>query len=316
MAGQHWNGWDHDHRISGYWSPRIQRALREMLTLKLLKSIPRVGGGRAGAAIEVRSVLRTLDRDGFAGVLTSLHLDGSVYGTWVALGQLKDGGITGAAMPPNLAEAFAKAKAKRFAMGADLLPTIDPVTLHTIESEADKVAAQILDTLGDKIARILADGWARDATVKEIARDLSAVVDDPVRAYTISVTETARSMVASSFDIYRRNGIGEWDWLDSPGACPYCLLKAAGGPYSLGDPGPPGHPRCRCAPAPRIDVPDQISPAAITGVNGMTGGGGGFVSGLAGIAGVAGTILTITGHTGSTSSIDTGDDGDDQDDSD
>lgn len=106
------------------------------------------------------------------------------------------------------------------------------------------------DTLLSRMGTALAEGAARGDSVDTIARSLGSIVDDPKRAYTIANTELARAISAASNATYLANGIRQWNWLLSPGACPLCQDKAAADPHDMGDPYPPAHPHCRCSSSP------------------------------------------------------------------
>lgn len=305
-TGQYWHGWDHDHRISGYWEPRILAALRRILrTGQVADTHP--GGGRDRADMIARSMIESEGVRRLTVVLTSLGVDGAVFGAKTGLGQVRDAGMSSPVPPPGLVNAMDAAKRRGWAMGPGLDKHVDSVTLNGFERRADQVAREVAANLGDGVAKILAAGWERGDSTGSIARALSQFVDSPGRADRIAVTETARSMVAGSLDTYQRNGISQWDWLESPGACPICQALAAGGPYGLNDPGPPGHPFCRCATVPRVDVPTAgLSPmGSLGGLDGLSGIGGigGTASTLADMAGVI--TMTFTAHPGVQSPIDT-----------
>jgi SPP1 gp7 family putative phage head morphogenesis protein len=311
-SGHHWAGWDHDHRISGYWAPKIKAADRLIIpTGKVADTHP--GGGIDRAQMVARSAIDAAGVRRLTVVLTGLHVDGAVFGAKTGLGQVRDVGMSSPVPPPGLVNALDAAKTRGWAMGPGLAKHVDPVTLAGFERRADQVAREVAANLGDGVAKILAQGWERGDSADTIARALAVFVDSPARADLISVTETARSMVAGSLDTYQRNGISKWDWLESPGACPICQRLAAGGPYDLNDPAPPGHPRCRCAPVPRVNVPTfGLSPVGSLGGLPGIGGVGGAASTLADMAGVITAVLTA--HPGMHSPIDTSglDDEDDE----
>lgn len=108
------------------------------------------------------------------------------------------------------------------------------------------MTSSMLTRIGDTLAAAMDEGLG----ARETAGLLDDLVTDPARAYMIAVTETARAMTAATFDTYRENGIGSWDLLTSPGACPTCLAVADSNPHPLGEQGPPYHPHCRCSAAP------------------------------------------------------------------
>jgi SPP1 gp7 family putative phage head morphogenesis protein len=311
MSGEYWHGWDHDHRISGYWAPRIKSADRRIIPVRQVADT-HPGGGAERARMIARSAISAAGVGRLARVLTGLHVDGAVYGAKTGLGQVRDAGMSSPVPPPGLVTALDAASRRGWAMGPGLDRHVDDVTLATFERRAERVANDVAKNLGDGVARILAEGWERGDSTDTIARALGALVDSPARAETIAVTETARSMVAGSLDTYQRNGIQAWDWLESPGACPICQRLAAGGPYGLNDPAPPGHPRCRCAPVPVVDVPTfGLSPMSSLGGMPGLGGLGGTALNLAGLTGVI--TATLTAHSGTMTPIDTSGLDDDED---
>ena len=110
------------------------------------------------------------------------------------------------------------------------------------------ITGSTLDQLGNLIAQGLADG----SSVDEVAGSLGDVALFGDRALMIAHTETARAMTAATEDTYLANGIVQWTWVLSDGACPECVAAAAGGPYGVGGGAerPPLHPYCRCAISP------------------------------------------------------------------
>lgn len=307
-TGQHWSGWDHDHRISGYWAPRIKAADRRIIpTGQVADTHP--GGGLDRARMVARSAIDAAGVRRLTVVLTALSVDGAVFGAKTGLGQVRDAGMSSPVPPPGLVNALDAAKRRGWSMGPGLDKHVDSVTLLGFERRADQVAREVAANLGDGVAKILATGWENGDSTDTIACALAVFIDSSGRADRIAVTETARSMVAGSLDTYQRNGISQWDWLESPGACLYCQRLAAGGPYGLNDPAPPGHPFCRCATVPRVDPPTiGLSPMSSLGGLPSMGGFGG-IGGTAGTLGVAAGVITavVTSHSGVQSPIDTSD---------
>lgn len=109
----------------------------------------------------------------------------------------------------------------------------------------------IMGSLLDQMGSTLADGALNGDSVDAIASNLGDLVDDPGRAFTIADTETARAVEAASQGQYAAQGVQQWEWLLSPGACPECEEAQAGSPYDVsGGPDIPNHPRCRCSSSP------------------------------------------------------------------
>ncbi len=121
----------------------------------------------------------------------------------------------------------------------------------------------IIDTTYDRLGTALADGIASGDSIDSIAGDLFDIVGDPARAFRIADTEVARTMTQASIDTYQSSGVAEFEWLDSPDACPECVDLAGGGPYTVGsDDTPPAHTGCRCAVSPILSESDSPSDIA------------------------------------------------------
>jgi hypothetical protein len=111
----------------------------------------------------------------------------------------------------------------------------------------DGITGALLDQMGSR----LADGALNGDSVDTIAASLGDLVDDPARAFTIADTEIARAVEAASQGQYAAQGVAQWEWLLSPGACDECVDDQSGGPYEVGSgPDVPAHPRCRCSSSP------------------------------------------------------------------
>lgn len=108
----------------------------------------------------------------------------------------------------------------------------------------------------DDLAQAIALSLEKGDSVDTLARDLRDILDNGSRAQMVAVTEIARAVSQASLDTYRANGIPGKEWLITSGACAICQDNADAGVIPLdatfpsGDDGPPGHPRCRCAPGP------------------------------------------------------------------
>lgn len=107
----------------------------------------------------------------------------------------------------------------------------------------------ISQTTIERIGEIIERGVEDGTSIYSLARDIDAYLGDYSRAEMIAHTETARMINLATERQYRINGIPQWKWIISAGACPRCAAKADK-VFNLGDPTPPGHPRCRCAMSP------------------------------------------------------------------
>lgn len=121
----------------------------------------------------------------------------------------------------------------------------------------------------DHIGRVLGRGLAAGDSPEKIARDLrEQVMDNPRWARRIAVTETNRAMSYAAVMNYREQGIAFKGWMTAfdQRVCMICYeneFEAPGVPRAVpidqlfpsGDPWPPAHPHCRCAPIPIIRFP-------------------------------------------------------------
>lgn len=119
----------------------------------------------------------------------------------------------------------------------------------------------------DEVAMVLADGLEQGRTPDEIAQALRGLLDDPKWAKMVALTETNRAVSWAATEEYRQGGIMGISWMTAldQRVCKICLSNEfdefgrpivvyPGQLFPSGDPFPPGHPRCRCAPIPHIDL--------------------------------------------------------------
>ena len=205
----------------------------------------------------------TLDTGALKTALGQVYGDSYVAGQYVAAQQTGANVIAGlgdAPVPPDWGTFWDTWKPGN-AGAASLLS--DGAFARLLEQQ-DITVKGIEGTTLDRLGNALADGVSRGLSVDEIAGNLADYVDNPVRAFAIANTETARATSAAAMDGYVAAGIAQIDWLVSPGACEECEDIASGGPFTLQDaPMQPAHPSCRCAYAP-VD-PGTASPLAPTG---------------------------------------------------
>lgn len=129
----------------------------------------------------------------------------------------------------------------------------------------------IADNRLDQLGGILGRGLQAGETPENIARELQGFVDDPAWARRIAVTETNRAMSYASVQQYLRDGLEYKGWMTAfdQRVCRTCLnneLNPDGTPrivpinelFPSGDPWPPAHPHCRCAPIPVVQFPRGV----------------------------------------------------------
>jgi SPP1 gp7 family putative phage head morphogenesis protein len=125
------------------------------------------------------------------------------------------------------------------------------------------IAASRLDELGRVLGRGLANGDAPDKIARDIRRD---VLNNPAWAKRVAITETNRAMSWAAVIGYRNAGLKYKGWITAydQRVCMICHnneWEAPGVPrivpidelFPSGDPWPPAHPHCRCAPIPVFD---------------------------------------------------------------
>jgi hypothetical protein len=197
-----------------------------------------------------RDALLNLYADGYAAgaLATAVQLPGaSLVANLAGVFGTADPATAWAAWEPGNADAAVKLDGPGFSqlLADDGLPGLKRLT-GDVEDTVDGISQTLMDRMGS----LLAEGALNGDSVDTIAASLGEVLDDPRRAYTIADTELARATSAASRDQYAQAGVGQWDWLLSPGACPECEGEKAANPHSIDDEMPPAHPSCRCSSAP------------------------------------------------------------------
>ncbi|OHD21105.1 MAG: hypothetical protein A2Y38_07135, partial [Spirochaetes bacterium GWB1_59_5] len=111
---------------------------------------------------------------------------------------------------------------------------------------------QTLDTstrkqLYDTLARAQSAGM----TMQQITKDIEPLFGRK-RAQTIAITETTRLFGAGAQASYAAMQIAAWRWMTAEDGrvCSTCDALGSGGPYPMEQEFTPGHPGCRCWPAP------------------------------------------------------------------
>lgn len=144
-------------------------------------------------------------------------------------------------------------------------------TTERITSELWPLSAEADAVVRREIVRGIATGSNPSSTARAIMRGAEGGFNGGLsRALVIARTETLDAHRAAAALSHEANAdvLGGWTWLTElgPRTCPACL-GMSGTEHPLSEPGPLGHPQCRCARAPRtktwaelgIDIPEPES---------------------------------------------------------
>jgi SPP1 gp7 family putative phage head morphogenesis protein len=125
-------------------------------------------------------------------------------------------------------------------------------TLVTRKQEVEAAYAQLQAEL--------AEGLEQGETIRNLARRIQGIFDDPQRAYVIARTEAMRATQAGSVLAAQKSGVVQKkQWLASSLSCPECkalagkevaldqpfVILPGGGSYAVVY-HPPYHPNCTC----------------------------------------------------------------------
>lgn len=227
-----------DLALVDHWSPRVAAAIKAGV------SIPDVAGDAIDEAWDATDALDGIDLASGALRVVLMQLWADAHNTGVLTAQVDtghnpgalDGWAPGVLTDPPAADSLAGVAWREAIRDAGIrLEGIDDTTLT-------------------RMGAILEAAVGRGATVDETAKAIDVFLGDPSRAEMIAHTEIARLATNSSLAVYRAYGATQWDWVVSAGACPFCLNEASKNPRNMGDPTPPGHPRCRCAASPHTEL--------------------------------------------------------------
>lgn len=156
---------------------------------------------------------------------------------------------------------------------------IDAIVLRSTEritSQMWPISAEADAAIRRELVRGLATGSGPRATAQAIIKRTEGEFNGGLsRALTIARTETldAHRVAAAESHAANADVLGGWVWLTdlSPRTCPACL-GMSGTEHPLTEPGPLGHPNCRCSRMPRtktwaelgidIDEPESKAPNA------------------------------------------------------
>jgi SPP1 gp7 family putative phage head morphogenesis protein len=122
--------------------------------------------------------------------------------------------------------------------------------LKTLLDRVDQTIKGVDNTTLQRIGTKLADALKLGKSNIELAKDLQAVVGDPVRSLTIAHTEMNRALNAQKVQDFKDQGIEQQEWLCSD-PCDICQenegeVRTIGDEYPSGDDQPPAHVNCNC----------------------------------------------------------------------
>lgn len=262
-----WPGWEVDQRAVAYWTPRIRRAMRDAVDTRRLAEqwiaeraiatkadeADPSGAERAGGD----DIVLHTDYDAAAwltahGVdlvvalafIRELHAEGYVIGERSASAILAGhSSVDWSAWKPGDAAAARLVLRPDGTNGLAGLLERDGITVRS-------VAGHRLDQLAAALSRALERGDSTDT----LAGVLRGILDDPVWAERVAVTEISRAMSAAALATYQANGVGAKSWLTAVDerVCAPCISNEGAGAIALtasfpsGPQYPPAHPSCRC----------------------------------------------------------------------
>lgn len=144
---------------------------------------------------------------------------------------------------------------------------LEPGGLERLLRESGTVTKLLADARVDQIGRVIGEGLANGDPPKKIGARLAELFGDRTWADMTALTETNRAMSRASVDQYRDAGMLYKGWMTAfdQRVCDICDNNAhwpdrrprivpIDENFPSGDPHPPGHPRCRCAPIPILSI--------------------------------------------------------------
>jgi len=119
-------------------------------------------------------------------------------------------------------------------------------TVKQLMDNAGVTIKNINDTTVTRISDAITTGMQQGLTRREIYTAVNALVNDPSRALTITITESSRAYEAALTDTWTAAGVEQFNWIAYATACPECDDMESNNPYEMGDEEPPLHPNCEC----------------------------------------------------------------------
>jgi hypothetical protein len=259
-----WPGWRFDLPIVAHYAPalaaahlaaypNLEQVVRRLLGRHPLPVAKAKPDGRDPNQIAMRAELAQmihLDADAILAALRDIYGDSYLAGARAALTALEEAGLEGAVTVSGFGGLMSSIGwdgwTPGYAEAANEIAGVNGgIGLANLLTNSGVRIAGITGTDLDRIAAVLAEGIRAGQSVDAITADVMAMIGDAGRAEMIAWTETSRAMSVAALNTYTRNGIGGWNWLISPGACPECESEALGNPHGMNDDPPPGHRRTR-----------------------------------------------------------------------
>lgn len=268
-TGHIWHGWTKDEEAAKLWASRLVESLTTKIdTDRLAKDWIRarnpdsVGKADVPGVVDAQAWLS--DQGGAVHVIIGDILNG-IYADGMVIGQQSAKAITGSTTTvdwgnwsPGDTQAAYEVLGVNGGAGLQRMLNDAGVTINSISSGR-------LDSLANKLAEALQEGWSSD----RLAGELRSVLDDPSWADVVAQTELTRAVSFSTVLTYQSQGVTRSIWLTAHDqrVCPICrdndgVVRPVGQDFPSGDSQPPAHPRCRCALGPDVDSISTESVAA------------------------------------------------------
>jgi len=205
-----------------------------------------------------------VDPTALANTVKNLYGDAALRSTKYAIKQMG-----GAGVGANLDRLVAGVKWDNWKPGSDAVALSQyPSVLKDLLDSSYLLAEGVSDTTKKRVAQQIADGIRAGSNYQTVSRNINAVINDPLRAEVIAITETNRAFNRASIIAYTSGGAKKWEWIAYGGACDKCASKA-GIDFDVNDPIPPLHPDCRCGVTPvlagagNLDLGGNIPPTNV-----------------------------------------------------
>lgn len=246
-----------DMRLVDYHQPKIQEAMRALVTPEQIRSVVT---GADGDPEKAKMLARQLVPDTalLEAVLADLGADSFIAGLLAGYLQLLAKVVT-----PVAKAVLAKKEAEAPSWDNWHPGDITAADVTVSGGLADVLNAQrisiqnITGTALENLGNVIAVSMGSGEPVNELADNLDKFgYTSPDRAGIIAHTETSRAASVAALEAYDSNAVEEYDVVLSQGACQECQDAHDGGPYPIAnvDYLPPIHPWCRCTSEPHIDV--------------------------------------------------------------